>query len=110
MSSKPKAKSLGELLKKAKQEAPAQPRRVKVNDEAPLVVRSLSFTPATAETLDRLIGQVSERRRRKTSASAVVRALLRYVERQDVAPKIAAAIEAELNAGEVVWGKAPMRQ
>lgn len=110
MSSKPKTKSLGELLKRARQEAPERPGRVTASDEAPLVVRSLSFTPATAETLDRLVDEVSERRRRKTSASAVVRALLRYVERQDVAPKIAAAIEAELNAGEVVWGKAPARQ
>jgi hypothetical protein len=105
MSSKPKTKSLGELLKKARQEAPARPRRVAGAGQPALVVRSIALTPAANAALERLIAGVSEKTGRKTSASAVVRALLRGAEQQNLAARVAGLIEAELNAGEVVWGK-----
>jgi hypothetical protein len=105
MSSKTQAKKLGDLLRKARDEAPAQPRRVAGAGQPALVVRSIALTPATDTTLDRLIAEVSERTGRKTSASAVVRALLGCAEQQDLAVRVASLIEAELHAGEVVWGK-----
>jgi hypothetical protein len=106
MSSKTQAKKLGDLLRKARDEAPAQPRRVAGAGQPALVVRSIALTPAADATLDRLIAEVSERTGRKTSASAVVRALLRSVEQRDLVARVAGLIEAELTTGEVVWGKA----
>ena len=106
MSSKTQAKKLGELLKKARQEAPARPRRVASAGQPALVIRSIALTPAADAALERLIAGVSEKTGRKTSASAVVRALLRGAEQRDLVARVASLIEAELNTGEVVWGKA----
>ncbi len=106
MSSKTQAKKLGDLLRKARDEAPARPRKVTGAGQPALVIRSIALTPAADATLDRLIAEVSEKTGRKTSASAVVRALLRCAEQRDLAARVAGLIEAELNAGEVVWGKA----
>lgn len=105
MSSKTQAKSLGELLKKARQEAPARPRRVAGAGQPALVIRSIALTPAADATLDRLITEAAQKTGRKASASAVVRALLRCAEQRDLAARVAGLIEAELNTGEVVWGK-----
>jgi Arc/MetJ-type ribon-helix-helix transcriptional regulator len=106
MSSKTQMRSLSDLLKKAQQEAPAQPRKVARADQPPLVIRSIALSPAADATLDRLVFKAAEKTGRKASASAVVRALLRCAEQQDLAARIVNLIETELNTGEVVWGKA----
>jgi hypothetical protein len=106
MSSKRQAKKLGDLLRKARDEAPARPRKSAGAGQPVLVVRSIALTPAADAVLERLIAGVSEKTGRKTSASAVIRALLRGAEQRDRVTRIAGVIEAELNTGEVVWGKA----
>jgi hypothetical protein len=106
MSSKTQAKKLGDLLKKAREEAPPHLRKMAGAGQPALIVRSIALTPAADATLDRLITEVSERTGRKTSASAVVRALLRSAEQRDLVARVVGLIEAELTTGEVVWGKA----
>jgi len=64
-----------------------------------------SRLPVTPQALERLIAGVSEKTGRRTSASAVMRALLRCAEQWDLAARVAGLIEAELTTGEVVWGK-----
>ncbi len=105
MSSKPKKKSLGDLLKKARSEAPTKPRRISAAIQPPLTFQTISLTPAAKATLERLTTHASEKTGRKASASAVVRALLRWADQKNFAPQLANIIEVELNTGEVVWGK-----
>ena len=71
MPSKPRPKSLGDLLQQAKADAPAAPRR-SADEAPPLVVRSVALTPAAQATLERLIVQATAATGRKVSASAVV--------------------------------------
>jgi hypothetical protein len=109
MPSKPRSKSLGDLLQQAKADAPATPHRP--TDEAPpLVVRSVALTPAAQATLEQLIAQASAAIGRKASASAVVRSLLAWAAQQDLGPELIRVIAAELQTGEVVWGKARQRR
>jgi hypothetical protein len=75
-----------------------------------LVVRSVALTPAAQATLDRLIAQASATTGRKASASAVVRALLAWAEQEDLGAELIRLMAAELQTGEVVWGKARTRQ
>jgi Arc/MetJ-type ribon-helix-helix transcriptional regulator len=105
MSSKTQAKKLGDLLRKARDEAPARPHRSAGVGQPALVIRSIALTPAADAALERLITGVSEKTGRKTSASAVVRALLRGAEQRDLVARVTSLIEAEVNTGEVVWGK-----
>jgi hypothetical protein len=105
MPSKPTRKSLGALLQQAKAEAAPTPRR-SVDLTPPLAVRSVALTPAAQETLDALIAQASAAIGRKASASAVVRALLQWAEQEDLGVELVRLIAAELQTGEVVWGKA----
>jgi hypothetical protein len=105
MPSTPPHKSLGELLQHAKEEAPAAPRRP-ADMTPPLVVRSVALTPAAQATLEQLIAQVSAAIGRKASASAVVRALLQWAEQEQLGVELIHLIAAELQTGEVVWGKA----
>lgn len=112
MSSKPRAKSssghksLGDLMRKSAAEAAPVPRKLVVADQPPLVVRSISLTPAASSALDNLIASGSGQTGRKVSASAVVRALLRMVENQpQLSEAVMAQVQAEINSGEVVWGK-----
>lgn len=108
MPSKPRPKSLGDLLQQAKADAQATPRRP--SEEAPpLVVRSVALTPAAQATLDSLIAEASAAIGRKASASAVVRALLAWAEHQQVGDELVRLIAAELQTGEVVWGKRRIR-
>jgi len=109
MPSKPPRKSLGDLLQQAKADAPAAPRRP-ADETPPLVVRSVALTPAARETLEQLIAQVSKTIGRKASASAVIRALLQWAARHDLGEDLVHLIAAELQTGEVVWGKPPRRQ
>jgi hypothetical protein len=105
MPSTPPHKSLGQLLKQAHAEAPAAPRRPAA-EAPPLVVRSVALTPAAQATLEQLIAQASATIGRKASASAVVRALLQWAEQEHLGAELVRLIAAELQTGEVVWGKA----
>ena len=105
MPSTPPRKSLGELLKQAKEDAPAAPRRP-ADVAPPLIVRSVALTPAAQATLEQLIAQASAAIGRKASASAVVRALLQWAEQEHLGAELVRLIAAELQTGEVVWGKA----
>ena len=105
MPSTPSRKSLGELLKQAEAEAPAAPLRP-ADVTPPLVVRSVALTPAAQATLEQLIAQTSAAIGRKASASAVVRALLQWAEQEHLSAELVRLIAAELQTGEVVWGKA----
>ena len=105
MPSTPPHKNLGALLKQAKAEAPTAPRR-QADVTPPLVVRSVALTPAAQATLEQLIAQASAAIGRKASASAVVRALLQWAEQEQLGVELIHLIAAELQTGEVVWGKA----
>jgi hypothetical protein len=98
-----------DLLKQARDEAPAQPRRPADLAPPPLVIRSVALTPAAQATLEALIAQASAAISRKASASAVVRALLQWAEQQNVSDELVRLIAIELQTGEVVWGKARKR-
>jgi hypothetical protein len=76
----------------------------------PLVIRSVALTPAAQATLEALIAEASAAIGRKASASAVVRALLQWAERQDLGAELVRLIAAELQTGEVVWGRARQRR
>jgi hypothetical protein len=109
MPSTPPHKSLGDLVKQARDEATPAPRR-SAADAPPLVVRSVALTPAAQATLESLIAQASAAIGRKASASAVVRALLAWAEQHEVGDALVRLIAAELQAGEVVWGKTRTRR
>ena len=73
-----------------------------------VVVRSIAFTPTALEALEDLASSVAGTSGKKSSASAVVRALLRLAtEIPDVKQKLAALIEHEQVNEAVSWGKAP---
>jgi formate dehydrogenase maturation protein FdhE len=105
MPSKPKTKSLGDLLKKAKEDGLSKPRRASGSVQPPLTFQTISLTPAAKATLESLIAHASQQTGRKASASAVVRALLRWAEQKNLASHVVGLIETELTTGEVVWGK-----
>ena len=109
MPSTPPHKDLGQLLKQAKADAPAAPRRP-ADETPPLVVRSVALTPAAQATLERLIAQASAATGRKASASAVVQALLAWAEQEGLGAELEQLIAAELQTGEVVWGKTRTRR
>jgi hypothetical protein len=109
MPSKPRPKSLGDLLQQAKADAPVTPRRP-AEEAPPLVVRSVALTPAAQATLESLIAQASAAIGRKASASAVMRALLQWAEHERLGAELVRLIVAELQTGEVVWGKARTRR
>jgi len=72
----------------------------------PIIIQSFSLTPTLDKTLQRLSQEGSDYTRWSISSSAVVRALLRYVEQQPSTWALSSLfplIEQELNAG-VVWG------
>ena len=73
----------------------------------PLVIRSLTMTPTTAKTLQRLSAAASDYIGRTVSESAIVRALLRHIEQYPaswVQARIFPFVEKELDSG-VMWGK-----
>jgi hypothetical protein len=109
MRSKPPGKTLGNLLQQAKADAAETPRRV-ADVTPPLIVRSVALTPAAHTTLEALIAQASAATGRKASASAVVRALLQWAEQHDIGEELVALITAEIQTGEVVWGKSRSRR
>jgi hypothetical protein len=109
MPSTPPHKSLGDLVKQARDDAPPAPRRP-ADEAPPLVVRSVALTPAAQATLESLIAQASATIGRKASASAVVRALLTWAEQHELGDALVRLIATELQTGEVVWGKTRTRR
>lgn len=102
---KPQRKSLAQLLRSSEAQAKPKPRANLPKPPGPqLVVKTISLTPAADETLARLMDTARDRVGRKISASSVVRALLDYCTQKGLDEKIHATIEAELNAGTVIWG------
>src|SRR5688500_15740148 len=72
-----------------------------------VIVRSIAFTAASLEALEALAEKIATRTERRTSVSAVVRALLRHHQRDDeLVAKLADLVEHE-QRNEVVWGKQP---
>jgi hypothetical protein len=72
-----------------------------------VVVRSIAFTPSALDALESLAAMIAARTGRKSSASAVVRALVRQAQEDPaMAERVAAMVEHE-QATEVVWGKPP---
>jgi hypothetical protein len=70
-----------------------------------VVVRSIAFTPTALDALEALAATVAARTGRKSSASAVVRALLRHAQDDPViADRLTALVEHE-QTNEVFWGK-----
>ena len=75
-------------------------------EKSPLVVRSFTLTPTLDQTLQRLSQDASDFTGWTVSSSAVVRALLRYVEQQPDTWALSYLFplnERELDAG-VIWG------
>jgi inactivated superfamily I helicase len=80
-------------------------RKTKQRKE-PLVVRSFTLTPTLDQMLQRLSQEASDHTGWTVSTSAIVRALLRYVEQQPdtwALSYLFPLVEQELNAG-VIWG------
>ena len=73
-----------------------------------VVVRSIAFTPSALDALEDLTSSIAAKTAKKSSASAVVRALLRLAsDIPDVTQKLAALIEHEQVNEAVSWGKPP---
>ena len=82
----------------------AKTRRKKA--AVPNVICTHSLTPADVATLERLSGEASDALGWTVSSSAVVRALVRYVELQPVSwarSTLFPLVEKEIQSG-VVWG------
>lgn len=72
-----------------------------------VVVRSIAFSPSTLDALEAMAKGVASRTGRKASVSAVVRALLRHVQKgPDLSGTLATLVEHEQST-EIVWGKPP---
>jgi hypothetical protein len=77
-------------------------RPKKTPPKEPLIVQSLTLTPATAVTLRRLSTEAADYIGRAVSGSAIVRALLRHIEQQPeswVQARIFPFVEKELESG-----------
>jgi hypothetical protein len=84
-----------------KKRAPAAP--------LPLTVTAIALTAAERATLDRLAQEQSDFLGRKISRSTLVRALIRFAERNIVALELRAYIEVELKQGRK-WGHDSLRR
>ena len=81
-------------------------RAKKKPPKEPLIIHSLTLTPATAATLRRLSVDAADYIGRAVSGSAIVRALLRHIEQQPeswVQARIFPFVEKELENG-IIWG------
>jgi hypothetical protein len=101
-----KGRSLGELLKTAAMQ-PIAPKvqKQKELDQEQLVVKSVALTPDALERLERLMAEAGRGAGRKVSASAIVRALLFFAEKDMNAAQLVALIQTENRSGQVVWGR-----
>ena len=70
--------------------------------QLPTVTRTHKLTPADVRTLARLSGEMSERLVWRVSASAIVRALVRYAEQQPASwawEQLRPFVEADIHSG-----------
>lgn len=106
MSSSSSKHSLGDLFKKA-EEAGENSSASKQTEEPSMVVRSVTLSPAADRVLDEFRKSVSFDLGRRVGRSAVVRALVRRAARdiENAEEEIAREVDAEIQSGEVVWGK-----
>jgi hypothetical protein len=91
-------KSVGAKPGRAKAESALEP------PQTTLVAKTMALTPSALNTLERFAREVMGKRGRKTSASAIVRALLRYADKTISSDTIASLVDSELASGEVIWG------
>lgn len=76
-----------------------------------VVVHSLALAPDTEKILERLSGEASDYIGRKVSESAIIRALVRFADRQDyqwVLAQLCPLVEEELASG-ITWGRKDRR-
>jgi hypothetical protein len=81
-------------------------RKAKI-EKPEILIRSLTLTPATVETLEQVSRDASDYIGRTVSSSAIMRALLQYAGRQGglwARDQLFPLVEDELSLG-VVWGK-----
>lgn len=82
------------------------PRPKKLLPKEPLLIRSLTHTPTTDAIAKRLSQDATDYIGRPISSSAMLRALLRYVDQQDAAwvrSQLFPLIEKEISNG-LLWG------
>jgi hypothetical protein len=70
----------------------------------------MALTPAAQATLESLIAEASATIGRKARASAVVQVFLAWAAHEHLGAELVRLIAAELQTGEVVWGKARTRR
>jgi hypothetical protein len=81
-------------------------RKAKI-EKPEILIRSLTLTPATVETLEQLSRDASDYIGRTVSSSAIMRALLQYAKQQGdfwARDQLFPFVEEELDLG-VIWGK-----
>ena len=85
----------------------ARAKKDQKKEKPKIHVQSMTLTPETEKTLQRLSGEASDYIGRKVSGSATVRALLRFADKQEyqwVLAQLCPMVEEELSSG-VTWGK-----
>jgi hypothetical protein len=85
----------------------ARAKKKQEKEKPKIHVQSMTLTPETEKTLQRLSGEASDYIGRKVSGSAMVRALLRFADKQEsqwVLAQLCPMVEKELSLG-VIWGK-----
>jgi hypothetical protein len=98
-------KSLGDLLHRATTDAATRPSRPSERQPAALTIRSVALTPGANAILEQIIADTSAATAHKVSASAVMRALLQWAGRRQLSAELIPLMMAELQSGEVVWGR-----
>ncbi len=112
MPSKNKSQSskLKGLVQEAQKKAPKKPKRlVSValpDQDQTLITRSVKLTPGADGALLQIAADAATQIGRRTvGASAVVRALLRYVEEQNLTGDIVGLVRDDIASGNVFWGR-----
>ena len=85
----------------------ARAKKEQKKEKPKIHVQSMALTPETEKTLQRLRGEATDYIGRKVSGSAMVRALLRFADKQEyqwVLSQLCPIVEEELSQG-VIWGK-----
>lgn len=83
------------------------PRPKKLPPKEPLLIRSLTHTPTTEAIVKQLSQDATDFIGRPISSSAMLRALLRYVDQQDDTwrrEQLFPFVEKEISSG-LLWGK-----
>ena len=85
----------------------ARAKKKQEKEKPEIHVNSIALTREAEATLQRLSGEASDYVGRKVSGSAIVRALLRFTDKQDyqwVLSQLCPRVKEELSSG-VTWGK-----